>query len=214
MFTGIVEEVGTIRHIKTAHDGARLTVAARTVLSDAKLGDSIAVNGVCLTIVERDADWFAADLSAETLSRTSLRQARTGTSVNLERALLPSARLGGHIMQGHVDGTGALIEARVVGDGYVVRIGYPPGLARYIVEKGSIAVDGISLTVAALGDEWFEIAIIPHTWRMTNLSALAPGAAVNLEVDIIAKYVERMMQPQLHRSQEKITLEKLEELGY
>lgn len=214
MFTGIVEEVGTIRHVKTAPDGARLTVAARTVLSDAKLGDSIAVNGVCLTMVERGADWFAADLSAETLSRTSLRQARTGTPVNLERALLPAARLGGHIMQGHVDGTGALIEARVVGDGYVVRVGCPPELARYVVEKGSIAVDGISLTVAALGDEWFEIAIIPHTWRMTNLSALAPSAVVNLEVDIIAKYVERMMQPQLHRSQEKITLEKLGELGY
>lgn len=214
MFTGIVEEVGKIRHVKAARDGARLTVAARTVLSDAKLGDSIAVNGVCLTMVERGADWFAADLSAETLSRTSLRQARQGTSVNLERALLPSARLGGHIMQGHVDGTGALSEARVIGDGYIVRVGYPPELARYIVEKGSIAVDGISLTVAKLGDEWFEIAVIPHTWRMTNLSALAPGATVNLEVDIIAKYVERMMQPQLHRSQEKITLEKLGELGY
>lgn len=214
MFTGIVEEVGTIRHVKTAPDGARLTVAARTVLSDAKLGDSIAVNGVCLTMVERGADWFAADLSAETLSRTSLRQARAGTPVNLERALLPSARLGGHIMQGHVDGTGEFIAAHAVGDGYVVRVSYSPELARYIVEKGSLAVDGISLTVAALGDEWFEIAVIPHTWRMTNLSTLARGAAVNLEVDIIAKYVERMLQPQLQRSQEKLTLERLRELGY
>ena len=214
MFTGIVEELGAIGHIKTARDGARLEIAARTVLSDAKLGDSIAVNGVCLTLVERGADWFAADLSAETLSRTSLRQARTGTRVNLERALLPAARLGGHIMQGHVDGTGELIGARTVGDGYVVRVGFPPELARYIVEKGSIAVDGISLTVAALGDEWFEIAISPHTWRMTNLSTLARGAAVNLEVDIIAKYVERMLQPPLRQSQAGLTWEKLGELGY
>lgn len=214
MFTGIVEEVGTIRHIKTAPDGARLIIAARAVLSDAKQGDSIAVNGVCLTVVERGSDWFAADLSAETLTRTSLRQARTGARVNLERALMPSARLGGHIMQGHVDATGALIEARAVGDGYVVRVGFPPELARYIVEKGSIAVDGISLTVAALGDEWFEIAVIPHTWRMTNLSARAPGALVNLEVDIIAKYVERMMQAHLQQARAGLTLEKLTELGY
>lgn len=214
MFTGIVEEVGTIRHIATAPAGARLTIAARTVLSDAKRGDSIAVNGVCLTLVERDADWWAADLSAETLSRTSLRQARTGTRVNLERALLPSSRLGGHLMQGHVDGTGELIEVRTVGEGYVVRVGFPPELARYIVEKGSLAVDGISLTVAALGADWFEIAIIPHTWRMTNLSTLARGAMVNLEVDIIAKYVERMLQPHLRGPQEGLTWEKLQGLGY
>jgi riboflavin synthase len=214
MFTGIVEEVGNIRDIKTAPDGARLEIAASTVLSDAKLGDSIAVNGVCLTVFERGADWFAADLSAETLNRTSLSQARTNTRVNLERALLSSARLGGHIMQGHVDGTGQLIAARTVGDGYVVRMGFPPELGRYVVEKGSIAVDGISLTIAALSDEWFEIAIIPHTWRMTNLSTLARGAMVNLEVDIIAKYVERMMQAHLQQPRAALTLEKLSELGY
>lgn len=214
MFTGIVEEVGTVRQLNTAHEGARLSIAARTVLSDAKPGDSIAVSGVCLTVVDRGADWFAADLSVETLRRTSLRQARAGTRVNLERALAASSRLGGHIMQGHVDGTGEFMEARAVGDGYAVRISFPPELARYIVEKGSIAVDGISLTVAALDDTWFEIAIIPHTWQATNLSALAPGAAVNLEVDIIAKYVERMMQAQLHPLTESLTLENLAELGY
>lgn len=214
MFTGIVEEVGTVRQLNTAHDGARLTIAARTVLSDAKPGDSIAVSGVCLTVVDLGADWFAADLSAETLRRTSLCQARTGTRVNLERALAASARLGGHIMQGHVDGTGEFIAARKVGEGYVLRISFPPELARYIVEKGSIAVDGISLTVAALDDSWFEIALIPHTWQATNLSTLAPGAGVNLEVDVIAKYIERMMQAYTVTPQSQLTLEGVTEPGY
>jgi len=214
MFTGIIEELGTIRKITTARDGARLEVSARTVLAGARLGDSIAVNGVCLTVVEQGADWFAADVSAETLRRTSLKQARIGSKVNLERPLTPSTRLGGHIVQGHVDGTGEFLEARAVGEGYVVRIGFPQELARYIVEKGSIAVDGISLTVATLDDAGFEIAIIPHTWRATNLSTLERGALVNLEVDVIAKYVERMMQVHASDSKHKLTLEKLSELGY
>ncbi|MGH9842451.1 MAG: riboflavin synthase [Blastocatellia bacterium] len=213
MFTGIIEELGTIRKITSARDGARLEVSARTVLAGARLGDSIAVNGVCLTVVEQGADWFAADVSAETLRRTSLKQAHVGSKVNLERPLTPSTRLGGHIVQGHVDGTGEFLEARAAGEGFVVRIGFPPELACYIVEKGSIAVDGISLTVAALSDAWFEIAIIPHTWRATNLAALERGAAVNLEVDVIAKYVERMMQAHTNRK-DKLTLEKLAELGY
>jgi riboflavin synthase len=211
MFTGIVEEVGAIRRITHIANGARLTVAAHIVTQDAKLGDSIAVNGVCLTVVEKSADTFAADLSAETLKRTSLRQAVVGTRVNLERALLPTTRLGGHIMQGHVDGTGQFIFAQAVGEGWTVRIGFPAELARYLVEKGSIAVDGISLTIAALGESWFEIAVIPHTWQMTNLSSLTSGAAVNLEVDIIAKYVERMMQTPKASA---LTLEKLSALGY
>jgi riboflavin synthase len=211
MFTGIVEEVGTIRRLTNITNGARLTVAAHTVTQDAKLGDSIAVNGVCLTVVEKSADTFAADLSAETLKRTSLRQAVVGTRVNLERALLPTTRLGGHIMQGHVDGTGQFIHAQAIGEGWTVRIGFPAELARYLVEKGSIAVDGISLTIAALGESWFEIAVIPHTWQMTNLSSLTSGAAVNLEVDIIAKYVEKMMQASQASA---LTLQKLSELGY
>ncbi len=198
MFTGIIEELGSIRKITNIHDGARLEVSAQTILKNANTGDSIAVNGVCLTVVDhgsdwQGSDWFAADVSAETLSRTSLMQGRVGSVVNLERPLTPSSRIGGHIVQGHVDGVGEFIEARAVGEGWVVRIGFPPELARYIVEKGSIAVDGISLTVAALGENWFEIAIIPHTWKVTNLSAIERGAVVNLEVDIIAKYVERMM---------------------
>jgi riboflavin synthase len=214
MFTGIVEELGTIRKIATAKDGARLEVSAKTVLSDAKSGDSIAVNGVCLTVVDYAADWFAADVSAETLRRTSLKQARTGSRVNLERAMAATSRFGGHIVQGHVDGTGEFLEAKAAGNGWAVRIGFPPELARYIVEKGSITVDGISLTVAALGADWFEIAVIPHTWNVTNLSSLARGATVNLEVDIIAKYVERMVGAYSVPSKEILTIEKLAELGY
>jgi len=213
MFTGIIEELGTLRRVTSARDGARLEV---TALAGAQIGDSIAVNGVCLTVVEKGADWFAADVSAETLRRTSLKQARRGTRVNLERPLTPASRLGGHIVQGHVDGMGELVEARPVGDGYVVRIAFPPELGRYIVEKGSIAVDGISLTVAALAERWFEIAVIPHTWRVTNLSTLKRGEAVNLEVDILAKYVERLLQllARAGEPQSKLTLEKLKEFGY
>ena len=213
MFTGIVEEVGHIRRLTQIANGARLAIEAQTVLAGAKLGDSIAVNGVCLTLVEQGPDWLAADLSAETLKRTSLQQTRTGTRVNLERALLPTTRLGGHIMQGHVDGTGRLLEAQPSGEGWTVRIGFPIELARYIVEKGSIAVDGISLTVAALGDDWFEIAVIPHTWKMTNLSTLERGALVNLEMDILAKYVERMLQIPA-KGQSALTLDHLREMGY
>ena len=194
MFTGIVEEVGTLRRITVVERGARLEVAAGEILEEARPGDSIAVNGVCLTVVDKGAGWFASDVSAETLQRTSLKQANVGTRVNLELPVTPVSRLGGHIVQGHVDRTGELVEIQPSGEGYTVRIGFPPELGRYIVEKGSIAVDGISLTIAALGDEWFEIAIIPHTWRATNLSTLELGAAVNLEVDLIAKYVERLMK--------------------
>ncbi len=214
MFTGIIEELGTIRNIATAQDGARLHVSAKIVLTDAKLGNSIAVNGVCLTVVEQAADWFAADVSAETLRRTSLKQARIGSRINLERAMSATSRFGGHIVQGHVDGTGELLEAKAVGKSWTVRIGFPSELARYIVEKGSITVDGISLTVAKLGTNWFEIAVIPHTWNVTNLSTLARGAAVNLEVDIIAKYVERMIGAYAVPSKETLTLETLTELGY
>ena len=212
MFTGIIEEIGSIRRLATVPSGARLDIGAGKVLEDAKLGDSIAVNGVCLTVVAQGSDYFSADVSAETLRRTSLKAARVGARVNLERPLTPSARLGGHIVQGHVDGTGEFIEARQAGEGWAVRVGFPPELGRYIVEKGSIAVDGISLTVAALEAKWFEIAIIPHTWRATNLSALERGAPVNLEVDIIAKYVERLLAQPLAGA--GLTIEKLKELGY
>ena len=215
MFTGIIEELGSIQTLTRSGDDARIIVNAPTILSDAKIGDSIAVNGVCLTVVEKTASTFTADVSAETLRRTSLKQIRVGSKVNLERSMTPSARFGGHIVQGHVDAMGTLANAKSEGDGWNVRIQFPANLGRYIVEKGSITVDGISLTVAALGDDWFEIAVIPHTWKVTNLNSLKPGAAVNLEVDIIAKYVERMLQgyvPQPTKS--GLTLERLAEMGY
>ena len=214
MFTGIIEELGTIRRMTSSPKGARVEVTAGTILSDARLGDSIAVNGVCLTVVAQGPDWFAADVSEETLRRTSLKQMRIGTRVNLERPLTPASRLGGHIVQGHVDGIGEFVEARPSGEGWVVRVRFPKDLGRYIVEKGSIAVDGISLTVASLGDDYFEIAIIPHTWKMTNLGSLDRGAAVNLEVDVIAKYVERMMQAHTSESKGNLTIEGLTEMGY
>lgn len=214
MFTGIIEELGSIKRMTALPDGARIEVSASTVLEDARTGDSIAVNGVCLTVVDRGRDWFAADVSAETLRRTSLKAAKSGSRVNLERPLMPTSRLGGHIVQGHVDGTGNFIEARPSGDGWIVRIGYPDDLGRYIVEKGSISVDGISLTVASLGDGWFEIAVIPHTWKVTNLSSLQRGAPVNLEVDVIAKYVERMLGAFTQSQKNDLTIEKMKEMGY
>ncbi len=217
MFTGIIEELGTIQSLTNARNGARIVVHAPTILSDAKIGDSIAVNGVCLTVVEMTAVSFVADVSAETLRRTSLKQMRVGSKINLERPMTPSARFGGHIVQGHVDAIGEFSSAKQVGDGWNVRIKFPPGLSKYIVEKGSITVDGISLTVANLGEDWFEIAVIPHSWKVTNLSTLKRGDAVNLEVDIIAKYVERMLTgyvPQSQPTKSGLSLEKLAEMGY
>lgn len=198
MFTGIIEELGSVASLIPSQAGARLTVAARTVISDLAKGDSIAVNGVCLTAVDVSTNSFLADVSPETLDRTTLGGLKPGSPVNLERAMLPTTRFGGHIVQGHVDGRGALISATADGDFWTVRIGFPAELARYLVHKGSVAVEGISLTIAALADDHFDIAAIPKTWTATNLSSLTAGDPVNLETDIIAKYVERMTALQHH----------------
>jgi len=157
-------------------------------------GDSVAVNGVCLTALDITPNSFAADLSQETLDRTTLGDLKVGSRVNLERAVTPATRLGGHMVQGHVDGRGEFISATEHGDFWTVRIGYPKLISRYLIFKGSIAVEGISLTIAFLTEEFFDIALIPKTWELTNLSTLKPGDAVNLEVDVIAKYVERMIE--------------------
>jgi riboflavin synthase len=193
MFTGIIEELGTLATFDKNTGGARMKVDAQLVVSDAAEGDSISVNGVCLTALEVTDTSFSADLSQETLDRTTLGDLRQGSRVNLERAVTPSTRLGGHIVQGHVDGRGAFIKAEKDGDFWTVRIAFPEEMAKYLVYKGSVCVEGISLTVAALGDEYFDIAVIPKTWELTNLSTLGPGDPVNLEADVIAKYVERMM---------------------
>lgn len=193
MFTGIIEELGRIAAIEKRESGARVRVAAEIVTSDISNGDSIAVNGVCLTATDVTRDSFCADVSPETLGRTTINYLRTGSPVNLERAMLPTKRFGGHIVQGHVDATGTFISATQTGDFYTVKIGFPPELESYLVHKGSVAVEGISLTIAALDQNSFDIAVIPKTWEVTNLSSLTPGASVNLETDIIAKYVERMI---------------------
>jgi riboflavin synthase len=193
MFTGIIEELGSVSSLETHEKGARIRIAAEIVTSDTKDGDSIAVNGVCLTALDVSAGSFDADVSQETLDRTTLGRLSPDTPVNLERAVTPTTRLGGHIVQGHVDGTGTFISATPSGDFWTVRIGFPPEMAKYFVYKGSVAIEGISLTIATLGDDHFEFAIIPKTWELTNLSSLQPGDPVNLEADVIAKYVERLI---------------------
>jgi riboflavin synthase len=217
MYTGIIEELGQVRSIEKRGEGARLIVEARTVTEGTREGDSIAVNGVCLTAIDVRAGSFSADGSRETLQRSTLGTLRAGSPVNLERAVTPSTRLGGHIVQGHVDGRGHFLNATEHGGSWTVRIAYPPEMARYLVFKGSVSVEGISLTVAALTDEYFEIAIIPKTWDVTNLSRLRPNDEVNLEADIIAKYVERILTVASNVKGEgssSLTIEKLAELGY
>jgi len=195
MFTGLVEELGTIAAVEPTDEGARVTVRATTVVDGLEIGDSIAVNGACLTAVEFTDASFTVECVAETLRRTGLGALDEGSQVNLERALRADARLGGHIVQGHVDGTGEVRGARREGDSVVLDIGVADQHLRYIVEKGSIAVDGVSLTVAGRGDDGFTIALIPHTMAETTLGVDAVGRRVNLELDLIAKYVEALITP-------------------
>jgi riboflavin synthase len=197
MFTGIVEELGEVTGREPLADAARLVIRGPVVTADAGHGDSIAVNGVCLTVVEvLPGGEFSADVMAETLNRSNLGELRVGSPVNLERAAALNSRLGGHIVQGHVDGTGEVVARTPSEHWEVVRIEVPAAVARYVVEKGSITVDGISLTVSGLGDEpgdWFEVSLIPTTRELTTLGSAPVGTKVNLEVDVIAKYVERLM---------------------
>lgn len=209
-------EVGRVRRIDRRSDGAYLEIEARTVIEGTRVGDSISINGVDLTAVAVGDGYFGADASLETLGRSNLGELGVGAKVNLERALAVGERLGGHMVQGHVDGTGELLSVRSEGNAYRVRIRFPAGLGRYIAMKGSIAVDGISLTVAGLGGDWFEVAIIPHTWRKTALRDLKAGSSVNLEVDVLAKYVEKLLRPDEPRSEAAgdLTEEYLRSQGY
>lgn len=193
MFTGIIEELGRVTSLELHDGGARIVISTNLVTTDSREGDSISVNGVCLTALELTQDSFAADVSQETLNRSTLGNLAIGSAVNLERAVTPSTRLGGHIVQGHVDTCGKFISAVQEGDFWTVRIGFPEDIAKYLIYKGSISVEGISLTIANLADDLFEIAVIPITWELTNLSTLKKGDAVNLEVDMIAKYIERII---------------------
>lgn len=217
MFTGIIAEVGRLARLDHIPDGARLVVETGLDLSGVKLGDSIAVNGCCLTAVSLDGRRFGADVSRETLQRSALNQLRPGSPVNLELALRLSDRLGGHIVQGHVDGVGRVVERAQVGDGWDVTIELPEALLPTVVEKGSIAIDGISLTIARLAGRRVTIAVIPHTWQGTNLASLSVGAGVNIETDVIGKYVVRALSFQGRGSDGGgggLTMERLAELGY
>jgi riboflavin synthase len=194
VFTGIIEELGTVASLEERPTTARLRIACKTVLSDASEGSSIAVSGVCLTAIDMRTDSFAADLAPETLRRTNLGQLRPGSLVNLERPLLATGRLNGHVVQGHVDGTGEFLSMEQLADNnWWLRIRIPEELDRYVVYKGSIAIDGISLTVAAIDQRVCSVTIIPHTRQMTALRERRPGDGVNLECDVIAKYVEKML---------------------
>ena len=195
MFTGIVEELGVVEALVDQGDAIRLTVRGPHVTLDAGLGDSIAVNGCCLTVAERDQETFTADVMRETLDKTSLGVLAVGDRVNLERAVTPQTRLGGHIVQGHVDGTGTVVSRTPSEHWEVVEVSLPADLARYVVAKGSITVDGISLTVVDVRPESFTVSLIPETLARTTLGTKQPGEPVNLEVDVIAKYVERLLTP-------------------
>jgi len=193
MFTGIIEELGRVRSIEQRGENAYIVIEAQLVTEGTNHGDSIAINGVCLTALDIHPDSFAADVSRETLHRSTLGNLKPGTPVNLERSVTPATRLGGHIVQGHVDARGEFVSVEDHGESWTVRISFPREIARYLVFKGSVAVEGISLTIANLADDYFEVAIIPKTWEVTNLSHLKPGDNVNLEVDVIGKYVERLL---------------------
>lgn len=195
MFTGIIEEIGTVKNIQRNGSNSFIVIEARKVLEDVHLGDSIAVNGVCLTVTKTDGKIFQADVMNETLSRSSLGELWQGSKVNLERAMAANGRFGGHIVSGHIDGTGVITD--IINDGIAVwyTISADAHIMRYIVEKGSIAIDGISLTVAKVTDRDFSVSVIPHTAEMTILSTKTKGQTVNLENDIIGKYVEKLMKP-------------------
>ena len=216
MFTGIVEEIGTVRRVTSCgHDGS-IDVKASLVLEGTKIGDSIAVNGVCLTVTALTGDGFTADVMPETLRRSNLGALRSGDPVDLERAMAADGRFGGHIVSGHIDGVGTVTGQRREGIATWVTITAPPEILRYIVEKGSIAIDGISLTVAAVSDRDFSVSLIPHTGSQTVLLKKGPGSQVNLENDIVGKYVARLLSPAVPEpaQERRVTLDFLREHGF
>jgi len=217
VFTGIIEEVGVVQELRFISQGAIITVGAQQVAAGLKIGDSISVNGVCLTATRIGTGFFLCDISAETLRISSFKQAKQGSRVNLERSLMVGDRLGGHFVQGHVDGIGRLISKVASGEGFEMSFGFPRELERYLVYKGSIAVNGISLTIASLAKGIFSVAVIPHTFESTNLNQLTIGDLVNLEVDILGKYFERFFQLGLKQNEKgasKLTADYLKDQGF
>lgn len=215
MFTGIIEEVGSVERLTPRAAGSELRIRASAVLEGTREGDSICVSGVCLTARSLSSGGFSADLSPETLQRSSLGQWRPGTLVNLERSLLPSSRMGGHIVQGHVDGLGTVHELKELGDGnWWLTIAIPDAVERFCVFKGSISIDGVSLTIARLEGNLLSVAVIPHTYANTTMRGYRKGDAVNLEIDVVAKYVEKMLAARELTPKPRLTEERLREMGY
>ena len=218
MFTGLIEEVGTIQSVRHGARSCVLTIGCRTVLEGSQIGDSIAVNGVCLTVTSMGGSYYTADVMAETMNRSSLGQLSTGAKVNLERAMAAGGRFGGHIVAGHIDGTGTILSTRKEGNAVWVEVGASAKILRYIIEKGSIAIDGISLTVALLTDYSFSVSVIPHTGEETTLLHKKKGDVVNLENDLVGKYVERLItfpEPEeTEKNRQGITLEMLTKYGF
>lgn len=215
MFTGIIEEVGQIAQIKKQGEFALVTVKAKKVLTDVQLGDSIAVNGVCLTVTSFTKEQFTADVMSETLKRTSLGELSLNSPVNLERAMAANGRFGGHIVSGHIDGTGTVAEITPADNATWYRINASPKLLRYIIEKGSITIDGISLTVVDVNDESFRVSIIPHTIKETNLGSKKIGSLVNLENDIVGKYIEQfLLKKEPENPPSKLTVDFLKNAGF
>lgn len=212
MFTGIVEEKGIIRSFNITGSSGRIIIGARKVLEGSRIGDSIAVDGICLTVTDISGDSFAADVMAETVRRSCLADKGAGDAVNLERAMAADGRFGGHIVSGHIDGTGTVRELKKEENAVWVTIEAPPAILRYIIEKGSIAIDGISLTVAVVTDTYFKVSVIPHTGEETTLLGRKPGDKVNLENDIVGKYIEKLMKPEESRG--GLSLEFLSENGF
>ena len=216
MFTGIVEEIGSIKQVQRGEKSSVITVSAKKVLENTQLGDSIAVNGVCLTVTNIEGGCFTADVMAETMRRTNLDSQSAGSRVNLERALLPTTRMGGHIVSGHIDGTGKITAYLKEDNATWVTVSAGDNILKYVVEKGSIAIDGISLTVAYADSKCFKVSVIPHTSQETTLLNKSIGTAVNLECDIIAKYVEKLIgfQGIQSKQQDDISMQMLAENGF
>ena len=214
MFTGIVEEVGAVRQLRRTGSGYELALACKTVIEDTRLGDSIAVNGVCLTVTHLAADGFTVGLSPETRNRTNLIHLQSGSPVNLERSVTPMTRMGGHFVQGHIDGTGTITAFRRDDDALWVTVRAYPEIMRYIVPKGYIALDGASLTVVDVGDDWFTVQLVSYTQQYITLPGKGAGDTVNIEVDVLGKYVEKMLNLDRDKASSNITFEFLSEHGY
>jgi len=214
VFTGIIEELGTVQVLKRGSNSSQISIQASKVLEDVKLGDSIAINGVCLTVTSFDREHFTADMMAETLAKTNLKELGNGQKVNLERAARLGDRMGGHLVQGHVDAVGTIVEQEIIDIAKVLKIKAPQEMLDYIVAKGSIAIDGISLTVVSLLDDSFTVSIIPHTAGMTTLGFKKPGDTVNLEADIIGRYVEKLLKRSGGKHKTQLSSEFLAQHGY